>query len=334
MGCCSSGYEIISLKPEVFFNDLINKTLTHRFQSYGIENLSNFDKDNIDKILIQIGSVQTNALGMSILLGDAKLMKYLIENFHADFSILEEQLQYQNLTLTEFLILNFNSEIFRFTLPFFVKNESEQEIFQLDDTIQFVSLCIPKPKKKVHPMWYAAEIGNLAFISFICSTYNNKVPPECFNIHAVDEDTGENCALIACAHGHLDLIAFLHKNGCDFKRKNNKNETAINLALANLDQDDFKVLMNVLVYLIEQIRLDVTENYEESLLLCLRREVSEYIEERLKLCGVDATKRIVDSKFENSFSFEKVNQDSDYNITSLPSLISSIEQFDLSNDGN
>lgn len=334
MGCCSNRCEIISIKPEVFFNDLINKTLTHRFQGYGIENLSNFDKDNIDKIIVQIGSIQTNALGLSILLGDARLMKYLIENFHADFSILEEQLQFQNLTLTEFLILNFNSEIFRFTLPFFLKNESEQEIYQLDDTIQFVSLCIPKPKKKVHPMWYAAEIGNLTFINFIIATYRNTAPPDCFDIHSVDEDTGENCALIACAHGHMDLITFLYKNGCDFKRKNNKNETAINLAVANLDQDDFKTLINILRFLIEQVRLDVTENYEESLMLCSRREISEYIEERLKLCGVNVTKRIVDSKFENSFSFEKVNQDSEYNITSLPSLISSIEQFDLSNDGN
>lgn len=321
------------LKPEEYFSDLINKTLAHRFHSFGIESISNFDKDNIDKIIVQIGSIQTNALGLSVLLGDVRLMKYLIEKFHADFSVLEEQLQYQNLSMTEFLILNFHHEVFMLALPMYLKKESEQEIFQLDDTIQFVSLCLPKLKKEVHPMRYAAEIGNITFFKFVLNTFKNKTTPECFDIHAVDEETGENCALIACAQGNLELIIFLHKCGCDFRRKNNKNETAINLVIANGDQEEYRTLFSILTFLIEYVKLDVTENFEETLMLCSSKEISEYIEEKLKICGINTTKRIVDSKYEDSFSLEKINQDSN-DITSMPSLISSIEQCELSYEGN
>jgi hypothetical protein len=331
MGCCSSKHELVLTKPEEYFSQLVKKSLSSHFQSYDIDFFSNLDISDINKPLLQVGEIKTNALGVSILISDFHLMKYLTEIYQASFHSLEEQLSSQNISLMEFLILNFNPEIFKYYLPIHLSQESKNDVCLLDETLQFASLRLPKSSEKVHPMRYATQIGNIPFLSFILFYFKGKFTPSCFDIHDVDEETGENCALVACAEGNLEMISFLFKNKCDFKIKNKCKENAINLALANMRESDDCEVLAVVKFLVDTARCDLSDNYEESLMLSRHKCVSEFIEENLKGFGIFTTKECVEAKYKSSFNECNFEKNLDVDIISLPSIINSVSYSDSSN---
>lgn len=331
MGCCSSLHEIALKNPESYFSNQIVNSIKSNFHSYDIEYLSHFDKEEINKPLIQVGEIRTNALGISILVSDFRLMRYLIEHFQASFSSLEEQLESQNISLIEFLILNFNPDIFKYYIPIHLDHESENQVCSLEETLQFTSLQLPKTRAKVHPMRYATQIGNIQFLSFILYYFKNKQVHSCFDIHDIDEETGENCALVACAEGNLEMIHFLHNNNCDFKIKNKCKENAVNLVLAHMKDYEPKYVLAVIKFLIEDVKCDISDNYEESLMLSRHKIVTFYIEENLAKYGISVTKEIIEAKYKSSFSFENCEKYLSIDIVSMPSVINSVCFSDTSN---
>lgn len=324
MGCCSSETEALIRDTDQVITSLIHK----HFSSNKITTLSHFDKSNPDKLIIQIDNYQTSALGLAIVISDIVLVKYLHKVLNASFAVLEEQLQLQNIELIELVILNFNSGIVNYYLPIYLQHLDHKESVNLDHTLNFASICVPNPKKRIHPMRFAVEHNEIRFIKFIASKFRLKNTPECFDIHSVDEETGENCALVASRTGNLQMVEFLHRMKCDFKRVNKSGETAINLCLVPSCRIPGNI--SILPYLVEVVGLDISENYEETLMLCRNQLLVEYIEGKLRNRGIYVTKHGIEAKYQNSFSLANICQDSPGKISSVPSLISSISYQDMS----
>jgi hypothetical protein len=313
MGCCASNIELSILNPEQHIMNLVSQA---NLSDTKFEFISDFDKESINKLLIQYNNIKTNALGLGFLLSNIKLIRYLHQHLNASFPILEAELQCQDAQLIELAIDNFSPEAFKYYIPIYLSSNEGIESMALNETINFTSFCIPNIRKKVHPMRYATEKEKFEFLEFILRYYKNAKPPECFNIHSVDEETGENCALIACRMG---------KKQCDFRVVNKNGENALNLAL--LCNSPVKSYCNVAVfpYLIEIVGLDIAENYEESLMICRNPVLTQYIEEKLKTRQVYVTKQYVESKYNHSFSFPNLISDNPSKFSSFFSIPSPIE---------
>lgn len=319
MGCCSSQIERVILDPEQYLLTQINES---NLKGQSIELISNFEKEKVDKLLIKFDSIETNALGLGFILSNIKLIRYLHSSLNANFSVLEEELQCQNVQLMELAIDFFNADVMKYFIPIYLSLEQEDYNVDLDHTINFTSFCIPNIRKKIHPMRYAVEKENIEFIDFILKYFRNSKPPNCFDIHAIDEETGENCALIACKVGSLKMVSFLHKCKCDFKILNKRGENAINLSL--LCNSHIKSHCNVAVipYLIEVVGLDVSDNYEESLMICKNQVLIQYLEDKLQGRGLYVTKQYVESKYTNSFSFPTLIIDNPSKLSIISSFVS------------
>lgn len=324
MGCCSSSIETIIASPENYFNQTVQKKMTIK----GIELVSSFDRLNPDKIIVKVQSIQTNALGLSILLSDAKFFKYLHSHLNCSFDVLEDQLQTQNIQLIQLLIDNFNPEIMRYYIPFYLDTINSDENLSLNSSIKPGSSSLLKIRNKMHPMRYAAENENLEFIKFIVNYFKGKTVPDCFDVHSIDNETGENCALVACRFGCLKIVEYLHELKCDFRLVNNNGENAINLTLVSKPPGKGKI--SVLPYLIEIIGLDITKNYEETLILSRNSGITGYIEEKLKQRKIFVSKLTVETMYGLNVNYSTDKLDSQSKQLKSPSnmsLISPIEPY-------
>ena len=111
-----------------------------------------------------------------------------------------------------------------------------------------------------------------------------------------EENTGENCVLIACRNGDYPMIKFLNELvKADFSVKNKNGENAIIVCLAANRKNPRQVYFECLIYLVEIAKVDLKSQYEESLLLAQDREIVFYIERQLKLMGITADKEKVEA---------------------------------------
>ena len=295
MGCCSSNTESLMFKPDGYITDLI----LQKFPKDQVKLLSCFDKTQPDKLIIEYKEKKYNALGLSILASDLTLMKSLHRNFAASFSVLDEILYRQNKQLIQIIIKNFNPDITEYYLPIYLEYKCKYKTFDQDYSLSFTSFSL-NTHKIVHPMRYAAKHGCLNFLKFIVQQFKFCYPPDSFNLHSIDEEPGENCALVACRYGNLPVVEFLHKMNCDFKLINKNNENAINLALVPKFTKSGRThkKVSVLPYLVEVIGLDITQNHEETLMLCKSSAITDYIEEKLRQKGVFVSKTAVEAKYQ------------------------------------
>ena len=327
MGCCTSNIELTIQNPE---QHIINLVTLANISASKFELISDFDKENINKPIIQFNNIKTNALGLGFLLPNIKLIRYLHQHLNASFPILEAELRFQDIQLIQLAIDNFSPEVIKYYIPIYLSLDESLDAVSLNETLNFASFCLPNIRKKVHPMMYATEMERIDFLEFILKYYQNTKPPECFNIHSIDEETGENCALTACKMGSLKMVEFLHKKNCDFKVVNKNGENALNLAL--LCNSPAKSYCNIAVfpYLVEIVGLDIAENYEESLMICRNTVLIQYIEEKLKIRQIYVTKQYVESKYIHSFSFNNIVSENPSRISSIMSLPSPIDHHENS----
>jgi hypothetical protein len=301
MGCCSSLTENVLKSPESYLYSLISSKLSKNSLSLDFTVISSLDFQDINKPILQIHSLKLNALAYAILLADLKLAKYLHETLHASFFQTQNLLESQNSGIIELLIENFNEPMLDYCLPFYA--ELKQNSVLLDTTLNFDSVFVSQNCKKIHPMRYAVELGCGRFVDYVAKRYGQRGIPEMFDIHAVDEDSGENCALVACRAKHYDLVVKLYKCGADFTVKNKRKEGAILVTLSLFEEGDEIDCLKILVFLVENVKLTMAEDYEEILMLARDPEIVEYIEGSLQEIGIYATKSAVEGKYNTSYSY-------------------------------
>ena len=135
----------------------------------------------------------------------------------------------------------------------------------------------------------------------------NGAPKE-FDIYADDERTGENCAQITARTGNTELLQWLfEKVKIPLKDKVNKRgENALQLACIGSKKYKEMPFMSTVKYLVENVGIDVTYEYEETLLAVQDNKIAKYLENRLRILGIETSKNHIDR--ENSFSRNRVQR--------------------------
>jgi hypothetical protein len=318
MGCSSSNTEELLSSPDLALTSIIRK----RFTSDQVSIISTFNKFEPDKPFFKVKTVEYNALGLSILVSDLKLMKTLHRNFSASFSFLDDLMRNQNKQLIQVFIKHFNEGVMEYYLPIFLESETKNRFNEVERSLDFSGFSL-NPCKRIHPLRYAVKHDSLPFIKFIVSQFRQCQPPECFNIHSIDEETGENCALLSCRFGSLPLVEYLHKQNCNFHISNKYGETALNLSL--VPRSKGKPRVSVLPFLVEVVGLDITKNYEETLILCKNSAMTEYIEEKLRQKGIFDTKQNVEAKYARDSSSIALDSQSPVKLSSFENIFESKE---------
>jgi hypothetical protein len=120
------------------------------------------------------------------------------------------------------------------------------------------------------------------------------VPRE-FDVNSVDELLGENSALIAVRTANLTTIEYLHRyTTANFHVVNKRNEDAVLIAAAWSKKKPQKNYLEVIKFLVETVKLDISGSYAEILLVLDDVNIIRYIETKLSELGINATKRDIE----------------------------------------
>ena len=145
-------------------------------------------------------------------------------------------------------------------------------------------------------------------------------------MHYIDPSTGENSALVACKYCNLQIIKFLNETcRVDFGLINKEEKNALHIAVSS----KYAVQkFEVVVYLVEKCRVDITYRYKELLESTSNLDIACYFQKRFGKNGVALEKPL--KLFIHEYSLETNGLISEKEDTDI-SAISSISAIELVN---
>ncbi|OMJ92208.1 hypothetical protein SteCoe_5083 [Stentor coeruleus] len=325
--CCSSKhYTNIEKYVSAKMTEAIEKNSVDKIRELIIKyTLATINKEplfNINQAIVKIYSHDMNALGYALFLGYTESFAVILELGKAKLSIMSKF--YANLSKRPIDIICElgHKQLLEFYMPFYLGKNDEIEESDSDS----LSLSFSRSKNtKSHinekskslmpmsimsPLHRATEKGRLNIIQFIWEYFQNRTPPKEFNVHHQDEYTGDNCALISCKTGSLELMRFLFEScKADFHIFNKRKENAIQLLAVWSKKKKQKRFKECFVYAIENIGVDYTYEFEETLLVLEDKSIVAYLEEKLKFDGISISKSRIDEKYSISKNRVPVSMD-------------------------
>jgi hypothetical protein len=144
----------------------------------------------------------------------------------------------------------------------------------------------------------ACEKERLGVIQYLYNHFNSQIVPSEFDIHYQDENTGENCALISCKTGNLQLIQYLYNIcGADFHILNKRRENAIQIMAVWSKKKKNVKFIECFKFLIEVVSIDYTYQFEETILILNDKAIIDYLKEKLMNDGISIDKIKLDEKY-------------------------------------
>ena len=252
-------------------------------------------KNEIDEPMITIESINLSPLAFCVVSGNLANFMYLVESMNASISAMEHLLERQGLNGLDILIEKGSFEMLQFYLPKY-KNLFPGRFFALEESE--TSCSYPKTcGYRRTPIHIATQKGHLPVLQYLTKTLNSGYVPDKYNIHFIDEYSGENSALIACKACHIDIVKYLNEEcGADFNLKSKRNENSLLLAAFGSKSNPLKAF-EVIKYLIEEVKLDIGFQFEELLLILEDRKILDYVEEALRSRGIKCTKEDVEKAY-------------------------------------
>jgi hypothetical protein len=221
----------------------------------------------------------------------------------ASFEVADANLQKQGRSLIELICTRSNSEFLDYYLPFYIPLNSEAQAEEASDTInltkatELTKIKSPKPRSASTAIQKACELGNLNILSFVFKYFKEKPVPIQLDINFQDENTGENCALVACRKVNYVMIKYLHSTcKCNFRVLNKQGENALQILAASNKKIPVKTFHECFVYLVNLTGVDFLYNYEETVLLLNCQKTINFFESKLKTKGIEIDKTLVEEK--------------------------------------
>jgi hypothetical protein len=290
MGCCS-GKNTESMPHKHPVNVLPSSESDLRFVI--IESKSLDLKNEIDEPVIIIDKINLNALGYSLVSGRINNFIYLIEKLGANIVAMESILESQGLNGLDIIIEKGYIDLLKYYFPLY-KSSFSQKFSNLEDSE--TSCSLPRSSRKT-PIHIATEKGYLEVLEYMYFSLKDLYAPEKYNIYHIDEYTGENSVLIACKKCHFSIVKFLKETcNADFNLKSKRSESALHLAAfgsKNKKTEGFELIK----YLVESVKIDISFQYEEVLLILNDSNILNYMEQMLQKIGIFCTKDEVDRKY-------------------------------------
>ena len=269
---------------------------------------------DVDDPLMYIQGIDFNALAYAFRLGRVEIAQFLIEKANSSLPKLYQTFKQAGKTPIDILCEHGHIDLLHYYLPKHLQRPVEETpLLSYEDSYE--QLSIFADRSRVVPVSHSAGVtytavqracqhGQLEILRYIiCYTRENGTSRE-LDVHAEDEKTGENCALISCRLGDLSLVRFLHEEcRADFKKLNKRGENAIQLAVVGSKKHKLGKHYETIKYLVEKMNANLLYHYEETLLMCEDKAIAQYLEEKLRNAGVHIDKNKLDE--ENSISQDK-----------------------------
>lgn len=297
MGSC---FKKSQVEPETFLLKVQRTIERDDFPAF--EDLSkseDFEKEfpQINNPYFIIKEFRLNLLGFAVYTASYECFTYIHTELNASIESMEKLLQEQKSSAIDLICQRGNVDLLNYYLPIFCSSCETLPIVteELSLSLDFSqnNNGIPKVIQSTYtPIHKACDLGHLHVISNVCKYFKDKpiVPLE-LDIDYQDETTGENCALIACKTGNYSMIRFLHTTcHANFFLNNKLGECAVQILAASNKRKNLKEFHECMVYLINQIGVEFTHNYEETLLLIDNEKTVLFFEKKLKEKGIEIDK--------------------------------------------
>ena len=272
---------------------------------------------DVDDPLVHIQNVDLNPLAYAFRLGRVEIVQFLIEKAHSNVTKLYQTFKQIGKTPIDVLCEHGHIDLLHYFLPKHLKRPQEESpLVSYEDSAEQLSIFADKsrvvPSRSHRPagvtytaVQRACQHGQMEIVRYIASYTKEEGAPRELDIHAEDEKTGENCALISCRLGDLSIVKFLYEEcNADFKKLNKRGENAIQLAVVGSKKHKLGKHYETIKYLVEKVRVDVLHQCEETLLLCEDKAISTYLEEKMRSAGVLIDKNKLEE--ENQVAGEKI----------------------------
>lgn len=265
---------------------------------------------DVDEKLLTMQEVPLPALAYAFRAGQCEVARFLIEEAHSSMRKLYETYQLINRSPLDIACEYGFLPLVQYFLPIHLQEgckwtQHENSTEDVEDLSIFTDLQVRNKLKTVNllqpAVHKACEQGHISVVKYMYDLYRGKTPPFDCDLHFVDERGGENCALIAARTGNLPMIRYLHVDcKADFHKLNKRSETAIQIALIASKRRPNANFGACVRYLVETIGVDLTYQYEETLLICEDKSLIDYLESQLSARGIVVSKWKVDQ--ENSIT--------------------------------
>lgn len=329
MGCCNSKGNAES--PEILKDHIkeaiktgITKQLAYFIAQLRETRISGRHLDINHLTFLHDGLSEVNLLGYALICGRKDMFQYIHKILKADPEIMEAYFSKLGQSGLSIICENNFIDLFECYAPMYMiirKSEPKptsrrfRETIELTDKIDKILEMIEDCNNEVTytPIQVACYFGHISMIK--CATgfvAKMEQPHKELDIHYIDESTGENCALIACKTGNYSMIKYLH-TACkaDFSQRNKSNENAIQILAAAAKSKHLSEFYQCLVYLIEKAAVDISYNYQETLLLLDYDKAINYFISELNKLGINVTKEQVDIEVQMKKPLRKVSSRED-----------------------
>jgi ankyrin repeat protein len=247
----------------------------------------------VDEVITSMqGALQFNALAYAIKLGRLEFVQYLVEEAQASLSPVSKPSSVVMKTPLDLVCENGSLPILEYLLPK-IDNSKQTGTSEPDEKTEHSPSAMGTTAVQ-----RACERGHFPLVKFIYAYYrdNPKPPKEC-DLHYVDEISGENCALLAAKARNLELLRYLHSEvKADFTILNKRRESALQIAIVSGKLAKVPCLP-VVRFLVEEVGLEPSYEYEETLLIAEEQAIVAYLERRLIDHGINVNKVLLELKY-------------------------------------
>jgi hypothetical protein len=254
--------------------------------------------------------VQINALAYVTRLGNLQMFQYLHE--HCGASLKGVRAVYAQVFKTPMDIVCEHGfyELLKYYLPKYLAdtepldslNSSDEHSLSLqskDQSLPHASVA-SSTQLAVHR---ACEKSHMDIVRYLHEYFTNKKPPLELDLHSEDEGSGENSVLIACRIGSIKLLRYLYcEVGVSIHTLNKRKENAVQVAVAAAKKADAGRYYEIIRFLVEDAEIDVTYNYEETLMMVFDTRILSYLETQLLKVGVTAVRK---QQLDDEYSLSK-----------------------------
>jgi hypothetical protein len=270
MGCCASQNADNLTKQYLCqrVKDAIDSCNSHKITLLYKNNDSGSSIANdLDQEIVTINSKKLNALAYCVHSGNTKMFKFLLSQ-GCSIGSMESLLSSQGMRAINMICFKNFTDLLQAYLPLYLQSSN------------------PENLRFEHPIHSACRSGALGVLKFIQSYFSLKSVPNEFNIESVNEND-ENSALIACRYGQLNIVKYLH-DVCRINLKvlNKKGENALLICLNGYKHTPSLGYFDLVVYLVEEIRIDLTYMYGEVVKATENKEIAVYLEGKLEKLGI------------------------------------------------
>ncbi|OMJ86783.1 hypothetical protein SteCoe_11638 [Stentor coeruleus] len=301
--CRSQGikeYSVVKRMQQYINND--DKGSLESLLTQMAKDKKNQTEEILLKRCINIGTKFFNPPSYAAWIGSSNCFFLFTSKFKDLIIAIEEFFIGEKLSLMSYICEKGYFDIFKHYLPFYVAKFNklqEGNSLTLLNQLSFSTRCLNTEIPNYYtPIQIATSQGHINIVHYTINYFSQENPPYTLNIHHLNNETWENCALISLKKCNFVMMKLLYEAGeAEFGLSNKEGETAIEiLTSASRTKSNFQYI-ECIMYLIDVIKIDIMQKHEEILLQLENRVVIKFFEEKLKNLGILVTKEDLENVY-------------------------------------